>query len=130
MKNFKAILGALGIIAGIGFSGTAYAGDCANYPTVAWWGNLTHEKVVFYVDTQLDGDWNAYTKKWDGQVKKLSNVQKRKSSVVIKRYNLRLSGKNLESYIAQVRQRARINHCLASEVTAFESFSVMTDKPS
>jgi hypothetical protein len=45
MKNFRAIIGVIGIIAGIGFSGTAHAGECANYPTVAWLGNLTHEKV-------------------------------------------------------------------------------------
>ena len=56
MKNFKAIIGAIGIIAGIGFSGTAHVGECANYPTVAWLGNLTHEKVVLYAGTRLEGD--------------------------------------------------------------------------
>jgi hypothetical protein len=128
MKNFKAILGALGIIAGIGLSGTAHAGECANYPTVAWWGNLTHEKVVVYVGTRLEGDWNAYTEKWDRQVKKLTDIERRNSSVVIKRYNLRLSGDNLKNYVNQVRQRASINHCLASKVAEFESFGIMTDK--
>ena len=55
MKNFRAIIGVIGIIAGIGFSGTAHAGECAKYPTVAWLGNLTHEKVVLYAGTRLEG---------------------------------------------------------------------------
>ena len=67
MKNFRAIIGVIGIIAGIGFSGTAHAEECANYPTVAWLGNLTHEKVALYAGTRLEGDWNAYTEKWDRQ---------------------------------------------------------------
>jgi hypothetical protein len=128
MKNFKAILGAIGIIAGIGFSGTAHAGECANYPTVAWLGNLTYEKVVLYVDTRLESDWNADTEKWGRQVKRLTDVPRRNSSVVTKRYNLRLSGENLKNYVSQVRQRANINHCFTSEVAKFESFDVMTAK--
>ena len=40
------------------FSGPAMAAsDCAKFPKVEIWGNISHQRVINYVDRKLGGDW-------------------------------------------------------------------------
>ena len=35
------------------------AETCEPFPDVAWWGKLTHQKVIRYVDRKHKGDWGS-----------------------------------------------------------------------
>lgn len=51
----------------LGASGVAKA-ECAAFPKVPWWSNLSHQSVVRYVDERYSGDWATYTAKWERQL--------------------------------------------------------------
>ncbi len=91
------------------------ATKCDPFPEVSWWGNLTHDKVIRYVEKKHDGDWAPYIKKWEAQVETMQGVYKRKSAVIIKAKGIRLEGDVLLVYMAKVKMRVAINHCLADE---------------
>ncbi len=58
--------------------------ECGDFPKVSWWENLNHKKVVRYVEVKRGGDWSGYIQKWENERAKLSNIQRRGSSAVVK----------------------------------------------
>ena len=117
-NRFRKFAGGLAAAAAIaGFAGSAGAG-CPPFPDVPWWKNLSHEKVVNYVERKHGGEWDSYVAKWDRQLKKVEEVLKNGSVVVIKSKDVRLKGKHLETYVGMLKQRASVNRCLAAETKA------------
>lgn len=117
-NRFRIFAGGLAAAAVIaGFAGPA-AAVCPPFPNVPWWKNLSHEKVVRYVERKHGGEWDSYVAKWDRQLKKVEIVLKNGSTVVIKSKGLRLNGKHLETYVGMLKQRASVNRCLAAETKA------------
>jgi hypothetical protein len=97
-------------------STTVHAGDaCPPLPQVSWWSNLSHTKVIKFVDEKMGGDWKTYTEKWKSQLSLLTDVHARHSEVVIKSRNLRLKGDALAKYIDKVRKRIAVTRCLAKK---------------
>lgn len=96
------------------FKGAAKA-ECPSFPTVAWWGNLSHDRALRYVAKKHDGDWSPYVKKWQRQLASLEKIQANGGTIVFKKKGLRLNGKALEDYVSKVRERVSVNNCLAEE---------------
>ncbi len=94
------------------FSSIASA-ECSAFPKVSWWGKLSHEKVIRYVNSKHYGDWYEYINKWERQLNKLSGVYKNGSSVAIRSRGVKLNGTALAAYIGKVKQRIDVNRCLA-----------------
>ena len=88
---------------------------CDPFPQVEWWGTLSHEKVVRYVEKRHNGDWNPYIQKWEKQKDKLKKVLGRGSSVVIKSKGITLKGKSLGDYIKKMEKRVEVVKCLAKK---------------
>ena len=95
--------------------------SCPPMPKVAIWGNLTHTRVINYVDRRHDGDWTVYLDKWDKQAGKIKEIYDRGSAIRIGKNKIKIEGKQLAEYAAQVRQRANINRCLSKLVGTTDS---------
>lgn len=119
--RFRILAGGLAALAALaaiaGFAGPAGA-VCPEFPDVPWWQNLSHEKVIRYVELKHDGKWAPYVAKWDRQIEKVEDIHKRGSRAVIKSRGVRLEGKHLKTYVGLLKQRASVNHCLAAEMKA------------
>ncbi|MBC8445194.1 MAG: c-type cytochrome [Rhodospirillaceae bacterium] len=88
--------------------------ECDGYPSVSWWGELTHNSVSTYVDSRHGGEWGAYNNKWKRQLDKLKEVYAKGGSVVTPN-GAKLKGISLANYIEQVSKRISVNSCLAME---------------
>ena len=115
----KPRLGALLFLAGlaIALAGAAKAEECAPLPDVAWWKNVTHEKMVEFVEKRYGGEWAPYVEKWAAQLEKLREVHDRDGAVVTKD-KIRVEGEPLRQYIEKVEQRLAITRCLASKTVS------------
>ncbi len=97
------------------FSVAQAPSQCAAFPEVSWWGNLTHEDVIRYVNQKHEGEWTPYLEKWENQLDTVQRVYDRKSAVVIKAKGITLEGKALRAYIEKIRIRVEVNRCLAKQ---------------
>ncbi len=114
MRSQRLVLGLVAYFAIFLFSGIASA-KCSAFPEVSWWGNLSHERVVSYVNSKHGGDWYGYIDKWERQLDKLSRVYKNGSSAVIRSRGVKLNGPALAAYIGKVKRRISVNRCLAQQ---------------
>ncbi len=107
---------AIGAVAvAVGFSGPAPAeSQCASFPKVSWWGNISHERVARYVDRRHNGDWNSYVRKWEGRLSWIRDIRARNGSAVIKKSGVTLKGASLDAYIKKIEERVRVTRCLAA----------------
>ena len=96
------------------FSGAAKA-ECPPFPTVAWWGELSHDKAVRYVAKKYDGDWSPYVKKWQRQLSKVEMIRDRGGSIVFKKQRIKLKDGALGAYVGKLEQRLSVIRCLAEE---------------
>mgnify|MGYP003962500239 CR=1 FL=1 len=112
---FRAVAGGVVFIVGLAIAGEAMA-ECVNLPKVAWWGDLSHEKIVRYVDKKHGGDWGPYIGKWDRQVEKLQGIYERESAIIVTKDKIRLENEELAEYIEKVQQRVEVVRCLASNM--------------
>lgn len=90
---------------------------CDPLPDVAWWGKLTHQKIIRYVDRKHDGDWKPYLRKWERQLDKVEDIHRRESRIVIRKSGLVVGGKDLVTYLDKIRTRLDVTHCLARRAT-------------
>jgi hypothetical protein len=120
-KKLAASMIVLGVIGGTIMPSAAFA-ECPNFPTVSWWGKVSHDSVTSYVARKYDGDWTSYVKKWERQLSRMTKVRDRGKTAVIKSRNLRLSGDKLSIYVEQIRQRVAVTRCLAHDTTEAASF--------
>jgi len=116
MKTVLFRSGALAIAVFFGATGAAQA-ECMAFPKISWWGNLTHDKVVRYVERKHDGNWAPYVKKWERQLAKIKGIHGRNSGIIIPKKGYRLSGKPLGRYIEKLETRVAVNRCLAMQAT-------------
>lgn len=127
-NRFRILAGGLAVVAAIaGFAGPAGAA-CPPFPDVPWWQNLSHKKVIRYVERKYDGKWVPYVAKWDKQLEKVEDIHKRGSSVVIKSKGVRLEGKKLGDYVEKLKQRVSVIRCLAAETKAGATKSSLSFK--
>jgi len=98
------------------FSATAETA-CPAFPTINFWGDLTHDTVRQHVEAQMAGDWYAYVEQLERQQATLKNIHKRGSGAVISRddQKIKLTGDNLARYLKFGDQRLAVIRCLANE---------------
>ncbi len=106
------IVGLLLVVFAIFTAGPASA-ECAKFPSVPWWSGTTHDTVKRYVNIKNGGNWSAYIKKWENQLKFLRKVESKKGTAVVANYRLR--GTSLKQYVEKVAARVSISRCLASQ---------------
>ena len=112
MKTWQKIMIVSAALAAV--PGAALA-ECASYPEVSWWGNMSHNKAIRYVDNKHDGNWAPYMAKWQRQLASLEKIQAKGGSILFKKKELRLTGEDLDDYVLKVKERVEINTCLAGE---------------
>ncbi|MBT4934433.1 MAG: response regulator [Rhodospirillaceae bacterium] len=86
---------------------------CGELPKVPWWGNVSHESIISYVNNKNSGDWDAYVAKWERQLEKLGSIQSRGGTVIAPKLGTRLTGTVLAEYVDQVETRLKVTRCLA-----------------
>lgn len=107
--------GAIGCLAvAFLFSGAALA-ECPSFPKVAWWGTLSHDKAIRYVEKKHEGDWSNYKNKWQRQLAKVESIRDRGGSIVFKKRGIRLKGDALGDYVVKLKKRVSVIDCLAEE---------------
>jgi len=114
-------------LAGPSMAQSAAKNGCANFPEVAWWGNMTHDRVVRYVSRRHKGDWKKYVKKWEKQLSTMEAIHGRGSTAVIKKRGITLKGPALAEYIEKIEERVAITRCLAA-AEQFNDFSTAAGK--
>jgi len=80
--------------------GAVDTSSCPPMPKVAIWGNLTHQRVINYVERRHAGDWTEYVDKWDRQAKKIRDIFDRGSAIRIGKNKIKIEGKQLAEYSA------------------------------
>ncbi len=102
----------------VGFGGQAKAEEtaqCEAFPKVAWWGKMSHQRVIRYVNRKYGGDWKRYIAKWKRQLKVMVDIYDRDGTAIIKKRDIKLNGDKLEEYIINVAKRISVTRCLASQ---------------
>lgn len=120
MKTFSRILIsflAIGaFVAVAGFSGPASAqSKCKAFPKVAWWGKMSHDRVIRYVNRKYKGDWKRYIVKWKRQLRTMVDINDRGSVAIVQKRGIKLKGKKLLKYIDDIDKRIAVTKCLAGE---------------
>jgi hypothetical protein len=105
------------------------AADCAAFPKVDWWGEMSHAKVKGFVDSEYDGDWAPYVEKWERKHIKLKRWVDTGSSLTIKKTGTTLQGETLKAYFENVGKRLRVVRCLAASEGS-EGFDTKVDDSS
>jgi hypothetical protein len=90
--------------------------SCPPVPKVAIWEDMTHRRVIDYVERRHGGDWYEYLDKWDKQSGRIKDIHDRGSAIRIGKNKIKIEGRQLAVYAAQVLQRATVNHCLSKLV--------------
>ena len=114
MKTWQKIMivsAALAVVPG------AALAECPSYPDVPWWGAMSHEKTIRYVDTKHKGYWTHYVAKWKGQLAKVEMIRGLGGSIVFEKQGITLKGDALGVYIGKLKQRVSVIRCLAEEQT-------------
>ena len=93
---------------------------CGQIPRVEWWGEVSHMKVLNYVNTRHGGDWRPYIEKWALQQVKMQDIHDRGSAAITKE-GIRLGGAELKAYIEKISKRLSVVRCLAMEASKAKS---------
>lgn len=108
------------------FSAPSQAADCAPFPKLDLWGDLSHDSVQRYVEDKFDGDWDAYVERLKYIKKGLQNIHSRGKGALIKMKGKKVvvRGKKLENYLHLSNTRIGIVRCLAdAELNSFQNFA-------
>ncbi len=89
--------------------------ECGPFPSVSWWGKLTHEGVKAYVAQKHGGDWSGYLDKWSRQLDNVRVIYGEGKSIKIPSTGTTLKGLQLSEYIGKIAQRVDVNECLSKE---------------
>jgi hypothetical protein len=84
------------------FSGPASAAsDCAKFPKVDIWGDMSHQSVTRYVERKLDGDWDAYAERLGNIATRLENLHSKGKGAIVKMkgQRARFKGESLAQYL-------------------------------
>ena len=114
----RAMMIGLAIIPVVFLSSGARAADCVDFPQVAWWNDLTHGKVIAYVNQNHSGDWSGYIDKWARQLTKVQALKGLGKGIIIPSTGAKLEGIALDDYVSKLKQRVEINTCLALQAGA------------
>ena len=92
-------------------SGPAKA-ECPSFPTVSWWGELSHDKAISIVAERHDGNWSPYVKKL---LRHLAGVEKSQAMgwAFVYKKGKRLEAAALEDYALKLKERISVITCLA-----------------
>lgn len=104
-------------------SGKAMA-ECAPYPKIAIWNELTHEFARRLVNQKYDGDWDAYLVNLERYERKLKGIHSKglPARITWREKKLRVKGARLLSFLKLVNKRISITRCLA-DTTSIANFS-------
>ncbi|MBL6941601.1 MAG: sel1 repeat family protein [Rhodospirillales bacterium] len=89
--------------------------ECPAFPQVSWWGTLTHEGVIGYVNQKHGGDWAGYLEKWSRQLANVRTIYGQGKGIKIPSTGITIKGLQLSDYIDKLAQRVDINLCLSKE---------------
>lgn len=92
---------------------TGARAGCPVVPENDIWGKVGHDKIARYVDEAYKGDWSAYIDKWEGRLKRVSDIAARDSILVFHNAGRWLKGDDLRKYVSDVRARIETTRCLA-----------------
>ncbi|NQV55658.1 MAG: c-type cytochrome [Rhodospirillales bacterium] len=103
---------------------SAGAAECEAFPTVRWWGAITHDSITKYVDRRYNGDFAPYIDMWEKQLNRLRVLHERGKVAIVKgvstdregnskKYSVRMRDEQLVLYITNVEKRLKILNCLA-----------------
>ncbi len=87
--------------------------QCGTIPDVKWWKLKTHEVIVDYVSRRHFGDWQPYIAKWSGKLGRLQDIYNRGGTATTST-GIRLRGRELKTYLEQMRMRVSVIRCLAT----------------
>lgn len=93
----------------------AETASCEALPQVSWWGNLSHNSTIEYVQRRYEGDWSPYIKKWQRYHANMQRLHEEGKIAIVKSRDLRLDGKALKDYADKIGSRLGVIECLASE---------------
>ena len=118
--NFLAAVffSALGILA---FPHQAKA-ECAPFPKLEFWGDLTHDSTRSYVERRYDGDWDAYIDKLKRIMAGVQGIHARGKGALIKLKGrrMRLKGPELGDYLQLSGARLSVVRCLAEQAESYD----------
>ena len=106
------------------FAGDARA-PCGVFPSVSLWGKITHQSVQAYVAKYHHGDWQTYVSKWESQLMKIRDIDRRTSASLVPNHKIRLNSAETRLYIRYVTQRVEIVKCLAAQAGSRDTKSAM-----
>ncbi len=86
---------------------------CGTVPDVAWWKLKPHKVIVDYVSRRHFGDWQPYIAKWSGKLGRLQDIYNRGGTATTST-GIRLRGRELKTYLEQMRMRVSVIRCLAT----------------
>ena len=100
------------------FPTASSAAECAAFPKLSFWGDLSHDNVRRQVENKFDGDWEAYVDKLTYIKLGLQKIHDRGKGAVIKLKGreITLKGKKLRNYLLLSGTRIKIARCLADEM--------------
>ena len=87
--------------------------QCETLPDVAWWELKTHEVIVGHVSRKYRGVWQPYIAKWSRKLVRLQDVYNRGGTKTT-RTGIKLQGRELRTYLAQMQTRVSVIRCLAT----------------
>ena len=111
------------VLFGLAGPSLAATDDCAAFPKVPWWGNLSHQSIGQLVEKRYGGDWTAYIRIWERNLHTFRKIRRNKSKAAISTPALKnkrqlLGGKELDKYIKNVSARLSVMRCLANQAEA------------
>jgi hypothetical protein len=99
-------------------SGEEIKYTCPKIPEVEWWGDITHESMVAYVEKRLSGNWRPYIAKLDEEMNNMIRSFSEGEEVQLNNLGFVLGNEELGLYISQLAQLLAIGHCLANDATS------------
>ena len=102
--------------------------ECGPFPSVSWWGKLTHEGVKAYVAQKHGGDWSGYLDKCSRQLANVRAIYGEGKGIKIPSTGTTIKGMQLSEYISMLAQRVDINECLSKESVGTEKATRKTPK--
>lgn len=121
MNNTSRVLCLISTFLVLGLTPEKADAECAPFPEVAWWGELTHEGIKGYVQQKHGGDWAGYMDKWARQASKVKQIHSQGKGIKIPSTGQTIKGQQLSDYVAKLNQRVEINRCLSQEKGSVET---------
>lgn len=98
--------------------------QCDDVPKVDWWGNVTHEKMITYVQRRHQGDWDQYLTKWENYLSKMQLGLAEGKTAHVKKKGVSLEGRALADYVVKIEKRVNVIRCLMDEQTGSHTQNV------